>query len=70
MVDNCMFDAGLEELAVKHGGREASTKWIELMLTKQDSIDAELIKQEVRVRSGLEIWDACAGFGKSRRVVG
>ena len=35
--DTCFFDASLDELAVKRGGKEPSMKWIEAMLKKQKS---------------------------------
>jgi len=37
--ESCQFDAGLDELAVKHGGKQPSLKWIEQMLKKQKADD-------------------------------
>lgn len=46
--DSCNFDASLEELAVKHGGRQPSLKWIEQMLKKQKiEGDADAIGEKV-----------------------
>lgn len=47
--DSCNFDASLEELAVKHGGRQPSLKWIEQMLKKQNvQGDTDAIGEKVK----------------------
>ena len=50
--DDCMFDAGLEDLAVKHGGREPSQKWIDSMLQKQKEGAGD--SDEMRMRAKVE----------------
>jgi len=64
--ESCQFDAELDELAVKHGGRQQSLKWIEQMLKKQNADgDGDDIRQEVLEHAeGLSADDLCLLISK------
>lgn len=69
--DSCQFDAGLDELAVKHGGKQPSLKWIEQMLKKQKADgDTADIEQKVNLTSESAYHNGSAGDGLRTGSVG
>lgn len=70
VTDSCLFDAGLEQLAVKHGGRKPSSKWIDQMLEKlgpfESTLEDERIKAQVNSLSFTSIQDCIRSWKRQK----